>query len=266
MKSNIIRQTKVGTIPITEGVKEISSEFYQIKDVKDVLLMSDLHIKFQDNRAIYAALNHSDKFDTILINGDAFDFGKGSKFLSNPSMPEIKDEIAVGKEFFAYLRKKYPKKRIIFYAGNHDVRLKHYVWRHAPALFGLEQISLESLLELKLHGIEFIDNGGGWKIGKLHGIHGNEARISGGINAARNVLIRSFDNVIMGHVHRTSSSPMRNLSGDMFMSWTVGCLCDLYPSYQSRCGTWNWGFAELEFYKDKFEVRNKMIDKDYSVY
>jgi len=253
-------------LPIPQGIREVPANFYEINNVKKALLISDIHIPFQDNRAIETALSYTD-FDTLILNGDVFDFGSVSRFLKNPTLPEVLDELEIGRKFFEYLRQKFPKKRIIFYTGNHDDRLKNYVMDKAPLLFKVATRLLKTELNLDKLRIEFLENGQGWKVGKLYGIHGNEAGLGGGINVSRNMLIRSFDNVIFGHFHKTNSSSTRNLSGHNFMSWSVGCLCDLYPKYRPRMGTWNLGFATIEIHKDKFEVQNKMIDSnDYSVY
>jgi len=250
---------------IPEGIIEVPLKPYLIKDVKRGLIVNDLHFPFHNKRAIQTALDYDDSIDFILINGDLLDCHKASsKFRHNPAMPEIKDEINIGKNFIAFLRGKFPKKRIIFYEGNHDERLKFYVWDKAPALFGIEAIQLKSLLELDKHGVEFIENGSGWKIGSLHGKHGNEAGLTGGINVTRTMLLRTFDNCIFGHVHKTQSTPARNLDDKHFMNWSVGCLCGLKPKYRP-INDWNLGFALVEIFGKDFQVENKFILPDYRV-
>lgn len=249
---------------LPEGIVEVPSKPYAIKNVKKGLIFGDTHFGFHDKKAIEVTLKYRDDFDFILLNGDILDFYALSFFSKNPSINNIKDEINTAKEFFKALREMYPKVRIIFYEGNHDERLRRYIWDKAPALYGIEEISLKSLTELDKHKIEFIENGGGWKIGSLHGLHGNEAGLKGGINVSRTMLLRTFENCLFNNFHKTSSSPAKTLDGKTLMNWSVGCLCGLKPKYRP-INDWNWGFAIVETNEKEFQVENKIILPDYKI-
>lgn len=249
---------------IPEGIIEVPLKPYLIKDVKRGLIFGDTHFGFHDKKAIETTLNYGDGYDFILLNGDILDFYALSYFSKNPAINSIKDEVNTAKEFFRILREVYPKQRIIFYEGNHDERLRKYIWEKAPALYQVEAIQLKSLLELDKHGVELVENGRGWKIGSLHGMHGNEAGLKGGINISRTMLLRTFENCLFNNFHKTSSSPAKTLDGKTLMNWSVGCLCGLKPKYRP-INDWNWGFAEVETNGKEFQIENKIILPDYKV-
>ena len=75
-----------------------------------------------------AALAYGDGFkpDTILINGDLFDFHAISRFDKDPTKPKILYELECGKQFFAHLQARYPKARVVFKLGNHDEARRAY--------------------------------------------------------------------------------------------------------------------------------------------
>ena len=72
--------------------------------------------------------------------------------------------------------------------------------------------------------------------------------------------MKSADNILVGHVHRTSQDFfIRPLDGSMTAGWSVGCLCDLNPHYAAR-NSWNHGFALVHLKKDGiFAVENRII-------
>lgn len=251
---------------IPEGIIELPLKPYNITNVKNILFISDIHFPFHEKRALEIALKHRPKErDCIIICGDLFDFPSLSKFRKRPDMLFIKDAIDTGKAFFKHLRKEFPKSRIIFYTGNHDVRYEGYIYDHAPALFGLEFTKLEWLLKLNELGVEYVENGIGLKCGSLHILHGNETSAkSGGINVARTIMLRTFSNVICGHFHRTQYTSVNDMDKKEKAINIVGCLCGLKPRWLPN-NEWNWGFAEIDFWGKEFEVHNKRILGSYNV-
>jgi len=72
--------------------------------------------------------------------------------------------------------------------------------------------------------------------------------------------MKAIENILVGHVHRTSTDVIRKpLDGSFIGGWSVGCLCDLNTHYAARNG-WNHGFAIVDVDKSgDFTVHNKMI-------
>jgi len=253
-----------GKLNIPEGIIELPLKPVLIRNAKKVLFISDIHIPFHDKKAIETALNYGKDADTIILGGDIMDIYQGSYFSKDPSIAKLKDEIEICIKFLDYLREKFPSAQIIYYEGNHEIRLKRYVNDKAPLLYGIESVLLESLLQLKLKGIQYVENGVGMKLGALHILHGNEAGSKGGINIARIMLLKTNDNCLFGNFHKTQESAGKNLDGKEFANWSVGCLCGLRPKYMP-INQWNLGFAVIEIYGKEFEINNKRILDNYNV-
>lgn len=251
---------------IPEGIIELPKKPCKINLERDALVLCDIHFPFHDKKAIETALDYKDNPECIILLGDLFDFYALSRFKKRPDRPFIKDEIDTGKKFFAYLRERFPKTQIIYYLGNHDTRFESYIWEKAPALFGLEAVKLESLLELHKHNVTVIQNGEGIKVTSLHLLHGNEAGMSGGgINVGRSMSLKTYDNCAFGHFHKTQQSPpLKTLDGRYYFNWSIGCLCQLKPPYLP-INTWTQGFARIEVYKNEFELSNRLILPNYNV-
>ena len=255
---------KLTSLNIPEGIIELPQKFFEIKNSKNILVISDTHFPFHDKRAIETVINYKGDFDTVILLGDLMDIYQGSRFSKDPSISKLKDEINICKEFLKYLREKFSKSQIFYYEGNHEIRISRYVMDHAPMLYGIETIALNSLLELNQLGITFIENGTGMKVSSLNFLHGNEAGSKGGINIARNMLLRTNDNCLFGNFHKTQESSSKALDGKEFANWSIGCLCNLKPRYMP-INAWNHGFATIEVSGKEFEVNNKRILNTYNV-
>ena len=129
----------------------------------------------------------------------------------------------------------------------------------SPELSKLEELTLRYLLKLDEKQIDHIRDIDIVKAGETYIAHGHELGSGGGINVARNVMLRSFCNIIFGHFHRTQESPAKQLSRLQFASWSVGCLAGLNPAYMP-VNQWNQGCGFLEIQDDgMFTMHNKKI-------
>ena len=128
-----------------EGITEYIRP-YNIKG-KEILVLSDIHIPFHDKKALNIALQYAKECDTILLNGDIIDFHGLSRFIKNPEKSFINREILIAKEFLELLRANF-KGEILYKIGNHEDRLTFYIFNKAPALWGVENVTLKSLLGL----------------------------------------------------------------------------------------------------------------------
>lgn len=235
---------------------------YQIPTCNNkILIISDLHIPYQDNKAIDAALKYGKekKVNTILINGDLIDFYQLSRFEKDPRKRNAGFEIKEAKQVLEYIRHKFPKALIIWYMGNHDHRFTKYMVNKAPELLDIPEFSLYHIMELQRLNIILLDNNRGTKAGKLNIRHGHEFYGSGGVFPARSYYLKAKDNILVSHVHRTSEYTEPNINKSIFGGWSIGCLSDLDPDYNPN-NAYNMGFAHLEVFKDgNFKVENKRI-------
>jgi predicted phosphodiesterase len=234
------------------------------------LVLYDIHEPYSDAEALALALEEGrkQKVDLILLAGDAVDFYRISFWKSDPLRMEFHEEVECVKTTLQALRKQFKKATIHYLAGNHEQRLKSYLWSKAPELAGLTEIlSVPALLELPKLEIEYFDNiqsiqAGGcvYKLGMLHIIHGHEFRVTySAVNLAKIYYERAKVNVMVGHHHRTQEWIVRKLNGKVEGCYAVGALCNLAPDY-SPLNSWNHGFAIIEVDDNGyFSVQNLKI-------
>jgi predicted phosphodiesterase len=225
------------------------------------LVLSDTHFPYHDRRTIHLAVKEAKRRRArgVLLNGDIMDCHELSRWSKSPKDPRYPDEVKLGREFLAWLRRQLPRARIVWKDGNHEERLYNYLIDKAPALFGL--ISLPELLHFEKHGIEYVTDRRVIRLGKLHVIHGHEyqPQIQTPVNAARGLFLRAKSVAICGHFHQSSHHREPTISGKPQAAWSVGCACDLHPRYMPL-NKWNLGFALVHLSKDgEFSVDNKCV-------
>ena len=262
-----------GSVPGIDGEMEIG-------DLRDDVvcevtsnltgIISDAHWPFHDLRrdasghfygAYLTALQElkTAGVQTLILNGDMLDCYQLSSHEKIELKRSWKWELDVGKKMLEHLRKFFGDGvRIIYREGNHEERFQRYLARKASELQGT--IDIESMLGIRDNGIEWVCNRAKMTIGKLWVDHGHEWYGGGGVMPARSFRMKALDNILVGHVHRTSQDQIRRpLDGSFIAGWSVGCLCDLNPHYAPRNG-WNHGFATVQLEGDgTFAVNNRTI-------
>ena len=232
------------------------------KSTKKILLLSDIHIPYQDNEAILAACDYGleQGCDTIYLNGDILDFYGLSFHEKDPrNRPTIGEELEMGRQFFKWLRQKFPTQTIYFITGNHEWRLERYLRVKAPELLNISEFQLSFLLNFAEHGIINLEHRAKVYAGKLLIEHGDKMAGAGGVNPARTLLLKFKRPTICGHFHRTSAANQKIYDGSQLMAWSTGCLCELEPSYM-EVNEHNHGFAVVEvFPSGEFKVDNLQI-------
>ncbi len=63
---------------------------------------------------------------------------------------------------------------------------------------------------------------------------------------------------ICGHFHRTSEATEKVYDGDVVVTYSTGCLCELEPRYM-EVNNHNHGFAIVDVIGENFAVSNKKI-------
>lgn len=229
--------------------------------VSKLLVVGDLHIPFHDIDAIKIAFRYGKEngCDGVLLNGDTMDFHFASKFLRDPRYRDAEKELTVGRMFLENLRKFMPQSRIYYKVGNHDQRMALRNIESNPEYHSLSELKIENLLKLHDFNIEKIDSLSIAEFGKLNLLHGHEFHRYG-IHVAYNNLLKSMDNIMFCHYHKTQEYIHTVLRGDVVGSWSVGCLCGLRPEYLPL-NNWNLGFAIVtrRGHNGSFEVSNKKI-------
>ncbi len=225
-------------------------------------VINDLHFPFHDRKTIelFFAEARKLKASCVVLNGDILDCHELSRWDKTPDDPRYVTEVTMGREFLAYGRHRLPKARFIYKDGNHDERLYKYLARQAPALWGLDVLTLPSLLNFDDHGVEHVTDKKVIRVGKLNVLHGHEyPGQSSPVNPARGLFLRAKSVAMAGHNHQTSEHHEPDISGKPQAAWSVGCACDLTPKYMPL-NKWNLGFAFVKVAADgTFEVRNLRV-------
>ncbi len=232
-----------------------------------VLIVADLHIPFHDARAIetciVTAKQKHKNIDTVIFNGDFYDFYSISRFLRTPTMPRIKAELKIGKEVMDLFRSEFKGCNFYFKTGNHEERFRTYLLERAPELVDLKELKMESVAGIDdmqlIEGLQYC------KIGDLSVLHGHELA-KGSINMvnpARTLFLKTIENSIQAHSHRVSMNTGKTLSQEIIKTYSMGCLCDLAPAYWVN-NQWSHGYVVVERVGRRgFRVNNyRMEDRE----
>lgn len=236
---------------------------YKITGVKKLLILSDIHGVFHDQKALEIAINDGIKnnCDGVLLNGDILDCYQLSRFSKDKSISRLNEEIEFGLELMDILNDNFGV--TIWKLGNHENRFTDWMISKGSDISDMAKdfFNLEKMLKRYDAKFDYIENHRVIEFGKLRILHGNEnySGFGNAVNIARNNLLKAFDNIAVGHSHRSQSDMIRDINGDVFGAWSIGCLCNLQPKYRP-INNWNHGYAICELYEDgDFCFYNKMI-------
>ena len=252
----------VGTIefpPLTSAPEIV------IQGEKSVAVINDTHHPYQDAECLTVVEECLKDLqpDYLVYNGDMCDFYQISKFDKNPSrLDGLQSDINSVREMFDYHSKILPNTIKYFIVGNHEERLRRYLWTTARELSSLEELHIEKLLHLKDYGIQFVEYEKGLPIKATapNGViettflvtHGTIVRKFSSYTA-KGMYDREGISGISGHTHRQGMYRLRNRRGD-FAWWENYCLCDLDPDYVSN-PDWHQGFSMIYFNENHFDVK-----------
>jgi predicted phosphodiesterase len=227
------------------------------------LIFSDLHIPFHSISDISTMFDYTinKDIDFIILLGDIMDMFEVSSFSHEPNLCTLQEEFERTKQFLRELKNIYSGAKIYYKAGNHELRLENYLKVKAPELFNFKEFRLEVLLGLYDLKIEYIPENIYIDLMGLYCYHGHEFKngITSPANPARTAFLRSKDCSIVGHYHQSSEHTEKAINDKIITCWSLGCLCDIHPSYMSL-NKWNKGFALYERLDENFwHVNNKRI-------
>lgn len=251
---------QINAMPATVSVKR---QDVQISGKNRVLVLSDIHIPYHDENALKSAVEFGVKVkpSIILLNGDIGDFYGVSRHSKDPRR-ELSQELEAIRQFLFWLRKQFPKARILYKVGNHEDRLHRFMLSRAPELLGINHFTLSSFLHFDELKIELVESLQLIRLGFLPVYHGHELPqgMSSPVNPARGIWMRVQESLLCGHWHRTSEhTESTGLEKRLSSCWSTGCLCDLSPDY-AIVNRWNHGFAVIEIDDaGQYEVSNYKI-------
>lgn len=248
---------------LPKGETEKKEPYHLPKSIRRVLLLSDIHIPYHNDEALFAALEfgHEKNIDCIYLNGDTMDQYQLSRHEKDPRRRDFRYELDCTRAFLKGLRKMFPNALIIYKIGNHDARYEKWMLQNSAIVFDEQYMSLGSLLGFTELRIYQVDSKQFAYAGKLPILHGHELPMkSGGDNPANLSKKRMGKQAIFGHFHKTTVANGREFDKGMsYHIYSTGCLCDLYPDYMP-INEWNHGFAYIELNPSgEYRVENKTI-------
>jgi predicted phosphodiesterase len=205
------------------------------------VVLSDLQIPFQDERVVDLAVNFvADlKPHGVILNGDVVDCYTISDYTRDPlHKKDLQGEIDESSALMNRLAK-HTKERI-WVGGNHEDRLRRYLWSRAPEFGSLESLQFSKLFRCAEYGFTYYKYGHLYRLGKLVVTHGSIVRRHSG-HTAKAHFEKYGKSVLVGHTHRLGAYYHTNLEGP-HVAYEGGCLCRLDPEYVQH-PDWQHGFA-----------------------
>ncbi len=225
------------------------------------LVLSDIHVPYHDREAIEIACDQLPDATLVILNGDTMDCYEQSEFVKDPRLIDFPGALDKGRQFVRWIRNRFPKAKIIYKMGNHDERLERYFFTRAPAVIGVSDFELQTLLRLEANEVEHVGERRPIKVGKLNIIHGHEYRfaISNPVSPARGLFNRAQGQALCGHFHQWSNHSARDINGTVISTFSTGCLCQLHPEFLPL-NNWSHGAATVKVDTEgNFTVNNFKI-------
>jgi predicted phosphodiesterase len=251
---------RLSELPETDYQK--TEPFIIPKGQNNILVLSDIHLPYQDNEALTLALNYGieNKVNAVYLNGDTIDMYQASRFTKDRRLRDLAGELQICRDFLKMLQDMF-KCPIYFKIGNHEARWEHFLMLKAPELLGIDDFKLEQILRFREFGVTLVKDKQIAMAGKLPILHGHEwyGGFAPPVNPARGLFLKAKESALVGHHHRTSEHTEKTLSGHVVTTWSTGCLCGLEPEY-APYNNYNHGFAHVKVGKDgNYELKNIRI-------
>ena len=246
---------------------------------------TDEHYPYQDEHAILVAQKILSDFkpDVRITGSDGLDFYTISHFDKNPERilkGGLQREIDLWKAGQRAWRDAAPTAAAFYLIGNHEDRLRRYLWRH-PELYDLEVLKLPNILGMAELGIYWEkDKGEDANLelvlnNRLVIKHGSLTRKWSAYSARAELEAELFAiSTMTAHTHRGGSHFATTRRG-VVQAYECFCLCDLNPEYVKH-PNWQQGIVLAEvnatslsiepipFFRHQGKVKAIWRGKEYS--
>jgi len=211
-------------------------------DFERSVFLGDAHIPYQDPDVLKLVIEFVKDFqpDRLFVLGDWVDFYDLSVFDKDPNRKnKLQRELDLGQAYLEDLVEAAPNSKRVFMQGNHEDRLRKWLWANEE-IASLRGMGIEELLGLRELGFETYDYHQVYNYNGFLVKHGDLVRKHAGYTA-RAELENSGVSGISGHTHRLGSHHKRDHAGQVVW-YEAGCVCDLEPHYTVR-PNWQQGFG-----------------------
>lgn len=236
----------------------------EIKNFKGtVAIVCDPHVPDHDRdvQSVQLQIIRDIKPRVVILDGDIFDFYQISRFNTDPAREEtMQDELDLAHSYLKTFRYAAPDAEIIENDGNHEDRLRRFLWTEGRRVRNLRALKLDNLYGLEELGIKrellnrgvFIDN-------IFRVIHGDIVRKHSGYTA-KATMEKYGGCGLHGHSHRGGNHLKTDASIDW--GWWEGyCSCRLDPEYDPS-PNWQQGMVVIDFWgSQRFYVQPVQIIK-----
>lgn len=231
------------------------------------IFIGDIHTPFQDDVCMNIVFKFMKWFkpNYIFLLGDIIDFYGLSHFDKDPQrITSLQDDLDTTITYLYKLRQENPKAKIVYFEGNHELRLQKYLWQH-PEISKLKVMQLENLLQLDKLKIEFIPQNKNYDYHNFQIEHGEIIRKHSGYTARGQMEKRGISG-ISGHSHRLGTHYLSNMGGD-YIWLENGCLCSREPEYIKNPNWQNgWSVGYFKENDNRFVMEQICITKNKAVY
>lgn len=224
-----------------------------LKENKKAVIVGDTQFPFHDSNAIELLYTFLEDYQpqTIFLNGDMIDCFEISDFDKEPIKNKtLEKELKLMHNFLVEIRYICPDARIVWIFGNHEFRLRKFIYRNAPEFrFSLdnlierdtktEELDVE-IVQLPSGFAKFADTYikyEGYLIGHFNKVTKHSAY------TAKALVEDNGVNIIQNHTHRAGSY-YKTTHDRLLEGHETGSLCS--PMTYTRNPNWQQGWGLLE--------------------
>ena len=248
---------------IVEGLfsKYKQSQLPSSDEIK-IVTISDLHVPFHNMDFVELFIEFLKDFqpDKIVLNGDIVDFYDLSHFDKNPKrVGVLQKELDIVNGILMLIRLACPLSEIIYIEGNHEDRLRKFLWKN-PSISSLRDLKLERLLRFPDVGnIRLVEE---YDVRGMKFTHGGLVRKHSSYSAKAE-YDHHLQSGASGHTHRLGVYN-KTTDGRVDEWIELGCGCLLRPEYIKGCPDWQNGFLITYIIGNKiFNQLVKSIDNSF---
>jgi predicted phosphodiesterase len=217
---------------------------------RKVVVIPDIHVPYHHEANVELAISECRGADHVVILGDLLDAYPLMSHTKNPARKHtMQDELDEANAILSKIRVKAGRNACIdLILGNHEDRLRRYIWQKAPALDGVNALDFEQLLHLDSRGIN-LHSPAGFRQYNARFKHGDIVRPQAGYTA-RAEMLKHRSTGFSGHTHRMGHAIQTDKEGRTTEWWECGHLVDTSKAEYVSSPDWQAGYVVLEVKAD----------------